>query len=216
MKIKFNAKWENFQSHIIGRTIAGFLALIPLLVTAIILLFIVDKIDLLIRPMAFVDGRPWDFKGFGVFVTIVAFYAVGLLISTGFGRRAIGWKSAIFRHIPVVKTIFGIAEQATSALTSPKGHSFSRVVFLEWPREGMIAMGFVTGHTLAHERDDPLVVVYIPTVPNPTSGNMAFVTEDKVMETDMSVEDAMKLIFSGGIVLPKDLNIKSKSQLPED
>ena len=80
----------------------------------------------------------------------------------------------------------------------------------------MIAMGFVTGHTLAHERDDPLVVVYIPTVPNPTSGNMAFVTEDKVMETDMSVEDAMKLIFSGGIVLPKDLNIKSKSQLPED
>jgi len=214
MKFKFNAKWENFQSHVIGRTLAGFLALIPLLVTAIILLFIVDKIDQLIRPMTFVDGRPWDFKGIGVFVSILAFYAVGLLISTGFGRRAISWKSAVFRHIPVVKTIFSLTEQATSALTSPKGHSFSRVVFLEWPREGMVAIGFVTGHVQPAESAEPLVVVYIPTVPNPTSGNMAFVSEDKVMETDMSVEDAMKLIFSGGIVLPKDLTITPKVQLP--
>ena len=215
MKIKFSIKWENFQSHVIGRTIAGFLALVPLLVTAIILLFIVEKIDQLIRPMNFVKNQPWDFKGIGVFVTIVAFYAVGLLISTGFGRRAISWKSAVFRHIPVVKTIFGLTEQATSALTSPKGHSFSRVVFLEWPREGMVAMGFVTGHTKTPEGEDPLVVIYIPTVPNPTSGNMAFVSEDKVMETDMTVEDAMKLIFSGGIVLPKDLTITSKAQLPQ-
>ena len=215
MNIKFSVKWENFQSHVIGRTIAGFLALVPLLVTAIILLFIVEKIDQLIRPMTFVKNQPWDFKGIGVFVTIVAFYTVGLLISTGFGRRAISWKSAVFRHIPVVKTIFGLTEQATSALTSPKGHSFSRVVFLEWPREGMVAMGFVTGHTKAPEGEDPRVVVYIPTVPNPTSGNMAFVSEDKVMETNMTVEDAMKLIFSGGIVLPKDLAITSKAQLSQ-
>ena len=78
----------------------------------------------------------------------------------------------------------------------------------------MVAIGFVTGHEQPAESTEPLVVVYIPTVPNPTSGNMAFVSEDKVMETDMSVEDAMKLIFSGGIVLPKDLTITPNVQLP--
>ena len=69
-------------------------------------------------------------------------------------------------------------------------------------------MGFVTGQASSADKEiaGTLVAVYIPTVPNPTSGNMAFVVEDDVMETDMSVEDAMKLVFSGGIVLPGESN----------
>ena len=83
--------------------------------------------------------------------------------------------------------------------------NFSRVVFLEWPREGMVAIGFVTGRAYSRNSDHSLAIVYIPTVPNPTSGNMAFVNEDDLLETDITVEDAVKLIFSGGIVLPKTL-----------
>ena len=71
----------------------------------------------------------------------------------------------------------------------------------------MIAMGFVTGRMYSRERDMPLVVVYVPTVPNPTSGNMAFGDEDDVMETDLTVENAMKLVFSGGIVLPGNMSM---------
>ena len=71
----------------------------------------------------------------------------------------------------------------------------------------MMALGFVTGRARALSKEEDLVSVYVPTVPNPTSGNMAWVLEDDVVETDMSVEDAMKLIFSGGIVLPESISM---------
>ena len=69
----------------------------------------------------------------------------------------------------------------------------------------MVAMGFVTGQVYSEDRERSMVAVYIPAVPNPTSGNMAFIIEDDVMETNISVDDAMKLVFSGGIVLPKSI-----------
>ena len=195
--------------------LAGLLALIPLLVTVMILVFIVAYVDDFIRPLKFVAGRPWDQPGIGLVVVLGAFYAVGVLITTRFGRRAIDWKSAILSRIPVVKSIFGVAQQATTALTSPTGHRFSRVVFLEWPRTGFVAMGFVTGHSHSPADNTTRVVVYIPTVPNPTSGNLAFVLEKDIIETDMTVEDAMKIVFSGGIVMPDAMEIKSGTSLTE-
>jgi uncharacterized membrane protein len=80
-------------------------------------------------------------------------------------------------------------------------------VFLEWPREGMIALGFVTARVVKPNSDLSLAIVYIPTVPNPTSGNMAVVSEDELFETDLTVEDAMRLVFSGGIVPPDSISL---------
>ena len=104
-----------------------------------------------------------------------------------------------------MKTVYSVTQQATTTLTSQ--YRFTRVVFIEWPREGMVAMGFVTGRAYAADTGQSLVVVYVPTVPNPTSGNMAFVIEDDVVETDLTVEDEMRLVFSGGIVLPDRLSM---------
>ena len=81
------------------------------------------------------------------------------------------------------------------------------MVFVEWPRDGVVALGFLTGRAQSESGDRSMVVVYIPTVPNPTSGNLAFVMEDDVMETNLSVEDAMKLVFSGGIILPSSISL---------
>ena len=74
-------------------------------------------------------------------------------------------------------------------------------------------MGFVTGHFHSPVKGETLVGVYIPTVPNPTSGNLAFVPEEEVVETSMTVEDAMKMVFSGGIVLPEALSQQSRASL---
>ena len=160
------------------------------------------------------EGKAWDVPGIGLISAIVVSYLVGLIISTGFGRRVMGWKDEVLSHIPVVKGVFGVTQQATTALTSQ--FNFSRVVFLEWPREGMIAMGFVTARVQAPGREEGLVIVYIPTIPNPTSGNMALVAEDDVLETDLSVKDAMKLVFSGGIVPPKALSLARVPRGPRD
>ena len=192
---------RRIERHIQSRTLAGLIDLVPLLVTMIVLVFIIDRADSFIKSLGFVEDRPWDFPGIGLIVLVVVFYLAGLVLATGFGRRVMEFKDAALGVIPIVRTIFGVTQQATTVLTSE--YKFSRVVFLEWPREGMAAMGFVTGRVFSADHAQSLVLVYIPTVPNPTSGNMALVVEDEVMETDLTVQDAMKLVFSGGIVLPK-------------
>jgi uncharacterized membrane protein len=198
------------MNHIQGRTLAGLFELLPMLVTAFVIYFIIAKADEFIRPLMFVKDRPWDFQGIGIISTIIVFYLIGLLVSREFGKRLMGWMSEVLRRIPVAKGVYGVTLQATSALTAQ--YNFSRVVFLEWPRDGMIAMGFVTARVQAPGREESLAIVYIPTVPNPTSGNMAMVVEDDLFETDLSVEDAMKLIFSGGIVPPDEISLARLSR----
>ena len=196
---------RRLESHIQGTTLSGFIELVPLLVTIVVLLFIIRHADGLIRPLGFVEDRPWDFWGVGFVVLIILFYFIGLATSTRIGKATMDFVSGVLSRVPVVKTVFGVTQQATTAVTSQ--YNFSRVVFVEWPREGMAAMGFVTGRVHSASGDDSLVLIYIPTVPNPTSGNMALVLEDDVIETDLSVEDAMKLVFSGGIVLPEAVSL---------
>ncbi len=193
---------KRFERHVQGRIVAGLFEMAPLIVTVLVTVFIVGYADL-VRDLPFISDQPWDFPGLGLVIIIAAAYLVGLTIATPPGRKLMQLKDVVLGNIPVVRTVFGVTKQA---ITSFSGQfNFSRVVFVEWPREGMVAMGFVTGQVFSADREISLVSVYIPTVPNPTSGNMAFVVEDDVMETDMSVDDAMKLVFSGGIVLPKSL-----------
>lgn len=202
---------KHIDSHIQGRMVAGLIHLLPTLITIVVLLFIVGNADSLIRPLPFIEGEPWDFPGIGVLVLVALIYLVGLMVWVKPGTKLLELLNALLSRTPIVKSIFGVSQQAVAAFASQ--YNFSRVVFLEWPREGMIAMGFVTGRIYAPSKDWSVVAVYIPTVPNPTSGNMAFVIEDDVIETDLTVDGAMRLVFSGGIVLPDYLTL---ARIPRD
>ena len=193
--------FKRIERHVVGRTLAGLLALLPLLVTTVIILVIIGRTDDAIQP--FVEDRPWDVPGIGLLTLIVICYAIGLLVSTMPGRKVMEWNSVVLNHIPIVSAVYGVSEKTIRALSSQQ--HFSRVVFVEWPREGSVAIGFVTGSLNAPDREEPIVIIYIPTVPNPTSGNIAFIPEGEILETDLTVEDAMKLVFSGGIVLPEEI-----------
>ena len=187
--------------------------LVPILVTVFISAFIIGHTDALIRPLPFVKDKPWDFPGLGLIAIVIIFYLVGLLISNKAGQWIMDGANTVLSKIPVVKTIFGITEQATSILAADNTQRFNRVVLLEWPRDGMAAMGFVTGEARDPRDGRAMAVVYIPTIPNPTSGNLAFVNQDELYELDLSVEEAMKLVFSGGILMPETL---SPMRLPEE
>lgn len=195
--------FERVESHVQSRTLQGFVALIPLLITVILLAFLIGKADGYIRSLPFVENQPWDFPGVGLISLVVIFYFIGWLDSTRFGHKVLQFKDEVLSRVPLVKTFYKITQQGITSLTSSA--TFTRVVFVEWPREGMVALGFVTGRVFTPDRTQSLAVVYIPTVPNPTSGNMAFIHEDDVMETDITVDTAMRLVFSGGIVLPEKL-----------
>ena len=191
-----------------SRLMEGVIVLIPLVVSIMVMAFLVEKADAFVSP--FIKGKtiyglPVYFPGIGVIIVLVVFFAVGLAVATTWGRRAMDLNNALMRKTPVVGSIYGVTEQLTEVLSSK--YNFSRVVFLEWPKDGMLALGFVTGRAYNASAQTSLAVVYVPTVPNPTSGNMAFVNEDDVYETDMSVEMAMRLVFTGGIVMPQQLSI---------
>ena len=203
---------QRIGGHVQGKALGGFMELVPLLVSAIVIWFVVGWADQFVRPMAFVAGKPWDLPGIGIVAAVIIFYLVGVVVSTRIGKIIMDRKHDILHRVPIVKTIYGVTYQATTSISGQ--FRFTRVVFIEWPREGMVALGFVTGRAHRERKDtmdenepQSMAVVYIPTVPNPTSGNLAFVMEDDLMETDLTVEDAMKVVFSGGIVLPESVSM---------
>ena len=210
---------QRIQRHLLRRIGRGFLVLIPLLITLLIVRYMVAVVEAFLSPLVsvlmdrtFIQDIPrahlitWAVV---LILTLAFFYLLGTL-ATGprWQKRVAAVQNAILSRIPVVKTIYSVAHQATEILSAPMQPRSSRVVFLEWPRPGIRAMGLVTGQ--CHLPGDPrkMLAVYIATVPNPTSGMLAVVPEDEVTDTDITVEDAMKVIFSGGIVLPEGMRVQ--------
>ena len=175
--------FKQVENHIQSRVLKGLLELVPLLVTAIAVFWLIGVTEG-VRDWPFIEGTILDRPGIGLVVLAIVFYLVGLLAIFGVGQLLLNGIHRLMNFIPVVRTLYGVTEQAMASVGSRA--NFSRVVFIEWPRDGMMAMGFVTGRARAPGREEDLVSVYVPTVPNPTSGNMAFVLEDDVVETDMS------------------------------
>ena len=197
VKVHFLTRVER---HIWRRIISGLLVVVPIALTFLLFRFVVIYLDEIIRPRF--AGTPLDFPGVGLIVILIALYLIGLAVSARLGRKAFDVQHAVLARVPVVKSVYGVARQATDALSTPMEHRINRVVFIEWPRPGYRALGFVTGYVPATDSDPTWVIVYVPTVPNPTSGNLAFVTEDEVTDTDITVEEAMKTVFSGGTIPP--------------
>ena len=204
------------KRHVWRCTTRGFLLLIPLFIMILIVRYLVGFAGSVISPFVdFMVGTPIleDTPGATLIVwtavtasALVMFYGLGMLVTGEKGRNGVTLGINVFlSRIPIVKSIYDVANQATQALSTPRENAFSRVVFLEWPRPGVKALGLVTGECVLPHDDRTMLVIYIATVPNPTSGMLAVVPEDEVADAGITVEDAMKIIFSGGIVIPEGL-----------
>ena len=204
------------KRHVWQSIARGFLLLIPLFITILILRYLVGFAGSVISPFVdFAISRPFleDIPGATLMVwgavtatVIVVFYFLGVLVTGEQGQNRVATAINVFLgRIPIVKSIYDVANQTTQALSTPRENAFSRVVFLEWPRPGVRALGLVTGQCVLPHDERTMLVIYIATVPNPTSGMLAVIPEDEVIDAGISVEQAMKIIFSGGIVIPEGL-----------
>ncbi len=204
------------KRHVWQSIARGFLILIPLFITILILRYLVGFAGSVISPfVGFVISRPFleDIPGATLLVwaavtgsVLVVFYFLGMLVTGEKGQNRVAMAiNAFLGRIPIVKSIYDVANQTTQALSTPRENAFSRVVFLEWPRPGVRALGLVTGQCVLPHDERTMLVIYIATVPNPTSGMLAVIPEDEVVDAGISVEQAMKIIFSGGIVIPEGL-----------
>jgi uncharacterized membrane protein len=189
--------------HLKGTFIAGLFVVIPIGITIFILKFLFSFTDGILssyldRLFSIVTKQELNFPGLGIITGIVVIYLAGVLATNVLGNQLLKLGDNLMNRIPLVKSIYSSSKQLTKVFKEGKS-SYRRAVFVDWPRPGVKAVGFVTAEV---ERDGQrLVVVYIPTMPNPTSGFALFFREEDVFESGMTVEEAVKFVVSGGAVV---------------
>ncbi len=192
--------------------IAGLLVIVPLVITLGVLNWIISTLDqtLAILPETWQPDRLLGvhIPGFGVILTLVILLGVGCIASNFIGRKLVGWGDSLVRRIPVVRSIYSSVKQVSDTVFSDSGNAFRKAVLVQWPREGVWTVAFVTGtpngEVAALLRDD-YVSVFVPTTPNPTGGYFVLVRKSECIELDMSVDAALKYIVSMGVVAPPDI-----------
>lgn len=193
---------EKVLNHLKGRLAAGLFVVIPVGITIFILRFLFNFADGILGPylaglFVAITRHEAYIPGMGMATGLAVVYLTGLLATNVMGTRIIKWWDRVLARIPLVKSIYTSSKQLIQVFKEGKT-SYRRAVFVEWPRKGVRAVGFVTAEV---ERDgERLVVVYVPTMPNPTSGFALFFREEEVTDSGMTVEEAVKFVVSGGVV----------------
>jgi uncharacterized membrane protein len=218
-------------AHVRGRIGGGLLIVLPLLITIWLLGILFDVIDTRVTPWVLAALRAAGTPGLdqwparfavpliGVLLTAGLIYFAGLLTGNLLGRRLLAMFESAMLRIPLVKGIYGAARQLLDAVSLTGKRPFSRVVLVEFPKAGTWTVGFVTQertHSIGGPQGgEPAVSVFVPTAPNPTSGWVLFVPATALVDLDLSIEQGLKLIVSGGIVSPPDLGaLRARRNLP--
>jgi uncharacterized membrane protein len=189
--------------------LSGLLVIVPLVITLGVLNWIIGTLDqtLWLLPEAW---QSWltehRVRGLGVLFTLAILLVVGAIASNFVGKRLLGWGDAVVRRIPVVRSIYSSVKQVSDTLFSENGNAFRTAVLIQWPREGVWTIAFVTGtpgaDVVEHLGGGEFLGVYVPTTPNPTGGYFVVLRRSDCIELKMSVDDALKYIVSMGVVVP--------------
>ena len=195
-----------------GYFFAGMLVTAPIAITVYIALLLISFVDQrvfdLIPPVYNPETYlPFSVPGIGVVLMIVILTLIGAVAAGYLGKLLLRLSDRLLNRMPVVRSIYGVAKQIVETVVSNKSVAFREVVLIEYPRNGIWTIGFLTGRSIAQigeAVDHEMVNVFVPTTPNPTSGFLLFLPEKDVHRLPMSVEEGIKLVISAGIVLPPE------------
>lgn len=189
---------------------AGIVVTAPVSITFFIVWQILDLLD---RTAAgLIPDRyhpanylPFGIPGLGLLVMLLLLIFIGWFAAGFVGRSLMRAGERVLDRMPVVRSIYGTLKQIFETVLAQSSRSFREVVLIEWPRRGLWVIGFVTGPTsgeIGSRFDGDFVNIFLPTTPNPTSGFLVFVPARDLIHLDMTVEEGIKLVISGGIVAP--------------
>ncbi|MEO8400394.1 MAG: DUF502 domain-containing protein [Gammaproteobacteria bacterium] len=195
--------------------ISGLLVWLPIWVTFLVIKFLVDILSysLLLLPREYQPDALLGFHvpGIGVIITLVVIFSTGVIVANFLGRRVLAVWDAIMNRIPLVRTIYNGVKQVLNTLFSSGGDSFRKVLLVQFPHSGMWSIAFQTGDSTPEVdkafENETMISVFIPATPNPTSGFLMMVARSKVIELNMSVDQALKFVISLGVVQPVNNNI---------
>lgn len=186
--------------------LSGLLVLVPLAATLYIVFTIFHWADGLLGD--YIEARLGvNLPGLGVLVTLAIILLTGLAATNILGRQFILYGESVLLRMPVARSIYGTVKQIMEAFVRNEQDAFKRVALIEYPRKGIYSLGLVTGVSrgeVQSRTQEEMVNVFVPTTPNPTSGYLLLVPRDQITFLDMSVEEGMRLIISGGVVTPAE------------
>jgi uncharacterized membrane protein len=192
--------------------LAGVLVTAPVAITFYIVWLIVSFID--DRVSGLIPERynpetylPFGIPGLGLVIAVAALILIGAATAGYLGRVIVRINDAALARMPVVRSIYGATKQIFETVLAHKSSAFRQVCLVEYPRHGVWTLGFITGTTVGEVQErtsEEVVNVFLPTTPNPTSGFLLFVPRQDIILLDMSIEDGIKMVISGGIVTPPD------------
>ena len=189
----------------------GILVMTPLILTIYVVWAFITFVDNLVVPLVPIEYRPsyylpFSIPGLGLIIVFLFTTFVGILATGLFGRTLIRLWENILNRMPVVRSVYSAIKQILETVMATQSDAFRQAVLVEYPRKDIWAIGFVTGSTkgeVSENVNKKMVNVFMPTTPNPTSGFLLFFPEKDLIFLEMSVEDALKLVVSGGMVVPK-------------
>ena len=199
--------------------LAGLLVSAPILLTVYITWLLVNLIDSYATSMIPDNLNPQNYvsfplPGFGIIFGGAVIIFIGFLTTNLFGNSMIKLGERLLGRLPVIRSVYGATKQIMETIMTSQSDAFREVVLIEYPRRGVWAIGFVTGKTKGEVQNmssENLINVFVPTTPNPTSGFLLFFPREDAIALDMGVEEAVKMVVSGGIVTPDDPRANRKS-----
>ncbi len=192
---------KDFFKHARTCILQGLLAVIPLGLSVIVVRVIYVMIDRkIVDALAKVIG--YRVPGLGVVLVLVLLYFLGLITSHVLGRRFLYVLENIAQRIPLINTIYQVGKQISTTLSLPEKQVFKQVVLVDFFRPGNKVIGFVTGAVVDDRTREKFLKVFIPTVPNPTSGFLVIMKESETVDPGWTVDEAIKVVISGGIIGP--------------
>ena len=184
--------------------IAGILIVVPVIITVLILIWLFNYIDNIAQPVAkSLLGR--TIPGLGFALTVLLIYLTGLVATSVIGKRLVGYIESLLARVPLFRYLYTSIKQIMVSFTTPSEAKFLHVVLVEFPKKGMRVLGFVTSESRV-ESGEKLLNVFIPTSPNPTSGYLEIVRENDIIRTNISIDDALKMILSAGKIPLKEVS----------
>ncbi|MGH7260933.1 MAG: DUF502 domain-containing protein [Nitrospiraceae bacterium] len=191
--------------------LTGLLVVTPIWGTVLVLKTLFVTVDgILGTVLAKLVTPDYYVPGLGILTLLLLIFATGLLATNIIGWQIVQWWEEWLQRVPVVRGIYATLKSMMDILSFENREKYNRVVLIQFPKNGHYCFAFVTGVTQGQIQaiaSEPLVNVYVPTSPNPTSGYFLLVPEKEVVPLDMSVEEAMKLIVSGGLYQPTQVAV---------
>ena len=183
----------------------GLLSILPLAATYWILLKLFQLFSTpgaAIVEFIFKDKVPKyvpELSGFILTILFISF--AGMVVSNVLGKRIYAWFETVLLRIPIVSVVYRTIKQITSSLSGPNRQAFKKVVYIEYPRKGIWTLTMVTGESI-NKTGEKYYHIFVPTTPNPTSGYMLYIPQNDTLKTEMTVEEGLKIIISGGMLAP--------------